>query len=457
MTFLVNFPEKGFELNAAVVTGLTWALPGGSEKAHISLTCQSGVDWESCLFSAVSVRSLVGLPLWNGYIETITVPDGEFTQFISGRGLVNRVKVRYKRPGFFNPSGEPLLETDWIDQLESQVLYGIHERCLTIGLASEQAALALAGKVLAQQAFPRVRLQAGKQTQQVSITARGWYESLHWRVDAEAAGRVVHTGGGKSSLALGEDQTRQKLAQSIEIPPTGFRLGTFTVSASLVGNPTDDLRAAIYADAGGQPGEELAAVNKPASLLNGSWVELSFNLPAVLVLEGGSTIWLVLSRTGTADAGHFYRLQTDDGPGYGTCQRWTGSTWQNEAACLRFGVYETAPLAELIPALTGLLTRLDLALGMETPRWREGDRSQKERLESWLDLAAQTGLPCSAVVNHQRDLIVFPLPLRPDEALLYADLLQGPPPLGRVLDYGGKNLVIKRVNWNPIHGLRMST
>ncbi len=435
MKMLVQFDTPPFNMGwpglAWQVQALSWSLPGGADKARLEAVLPDGfqADWLAWLNGGLVIATPSGQPVWGGFIEQVETVSGAGRRVLSTAGMVNRVKVRYLRSGFHAADGSPWFETDWLENAKSVARYGRREMLLKVGQSNAQQALAAGRLILAQRSFPQDRLQWEQQPQEaarVILTCSGWWHSLGWVIDEEAQGRIAHLSSGKSQLVLGQETATSKLGQSFVVPVSGFQLAEVRLRLALVGNPLDGLVLAVCADGNGQPGAILAGAVLPASELNGSWTwaQWSFNPP--VTLAASSRYWLVLRRSAGAQLLDYYKVESDDGPGYadGVCKRWQGSQWQllNEDMC--FACFAAAPLSELIHQLAEpqrggqflRFVRLNLPQTVQTLRWRPAQLSCAERLENWLALASTQAQPVSAVVNHQRALAVFPIAALPAAA-----------------------------------------
>ena len=394
--------------------------------------------------------------------------------------VVNRVKVRYQRTGFRGVEGDPWLETEWLENTKSLARYGRRELLLDLGQSSPSQAEAVGFQILNQRAFPTdlPRLNAVSQPPRLVLSCTGWWSALEWQLDEEPAGRICHLAGGKSHLVLGTETANSKLAQSFVAPDSGFTLGEVSFRLALAAAPLDDVVLEVCTDENNQPGTVLAAVVLPAGELNGAWNEARWQINPPLVLETNETYWLVLSRSGAPDPVNFYKVESDDGPGFadGVCKRWSGSAWVPINEDLRFTCLAVSPLRELIRSLVlppqegSLLrfVRINLPEEKQTFRWRALALTQAERLRGWLDLAFTPGRPVSAVVNFQRALDVFPLPRLPQQPLRLnptgewldpngVDGRLDSPPIGRLVIFQRRQWVVTAAEWKPLGGFVMTS
>ena len=297
-------------------------------------------------------------------------------------------------------------------------------------------------------------------------------------MDEEARGRICHMAGGKSHQILGTELSNSKLAQSFVITESSFHLGEVNFRLALVSAPLDDVVLEVCADENDQPGAVLASAVLPAGELNGGWQWVSWPINPPLVLEFGVRYWLVLRRSGAVDPLNFYKVESDDGPGYGlgVCKRWSGSGWVLVNEDLRFITLAVSPLPELIRDLVSVpaghsvvkFVRINQPKEVLAFRWRALASNQAERLSGWLALASAPGRTVSAVVNGQKALDVFPLPRLPHLTLRLnaSGFWQDPNgpdgrlesvPVGRKVDFRQKQWVVMAAEWKPLCGFVMTS
>ncbi|MAT42275.1 MAG: hypothetical protein CL609_08040 [Anaerolineaceae bacterium] len=480
---IVQFEEPFlFEGLDWLVQRMSWSLPGGAEEALLEavLPREKEVDWLAWLGSGLVITTPAGDELWSGTIEQIRIDQRHGSRVISMAELVNRVKVRYRRTGFSGTDGDAWLETDWLENTKSVARYGRRELLLELGQSSASQAEALGLSLLNQRAFPSdlPHLETGSQQPRVLLTCKGWWSGLVWLMDEEARGRICHMAGGKSHQILGTELSNSKLAQSFVITESSFHLGEVNFRLALVSAPLDDVVLEVCADENDQPGAVLASAVLPAGELNGGWQWVSWPINPPLVLEFGVRYWLVLRRSGAVDPLNFYKVESDDGPGYGlgVCKRWSGSGWVLVNEDLRFITLAVSPLPELIRDLVSVpaghsvvkFVRINQPKEVLAFRWRALASNQAERLSGWLALASAPGRTVSAVVNGQKALDVFPLPRLPHLTLRLnaSGFWQDPNgpdgrlesvPVGRKVDFQQKQWVVMAAEWKPLCGFVMTS
>lgn len=131
---------------------------------------------------------------------------------------------------------------------------------------------------------------------------------------------------------LGELSTNKKIAQSFEsIGP----LKKIVLDLYKVGEPTDNLEISIQGDSSGEPD----GVDKTSTTVWGAGLSTTVESHDIefdddLIFETGTTYWLVITRSGSADNLNHYKLKaivgsdSDDDPYEdGKLRLWNGSNW----------------------------------------------------------------------------------------------------------------------------------
>ncbi|MDY0125869.1 MAG: hypothetical protein RBS09_06705, partial [Anaerolineaceae bacterium] len=106
---------------------LNWDDFSGPQKALVRCPCDnlSMEDWRTRLGQDVRVYDPKGRLAWWGYLEQVSQVNGELHHTVGMREVANRVAVRYQDLG--SPEPDQVSQTDWVDNLESQAVYGIKE------------------------------------------------------------------------------------------------------------------------------------------------------------------------------------------------------------------------------------------------------------------------------------------------------------------------------------------
>lgn len=429
------------------VQRLEWSDAGGPETALLSaeladpaLALARGLP--DLLRCPLSVLDESGMPAWWGYVERIELAWTGVSAVWDLANMFNRTAALYAGPPAPGPWTKAVQITPWRDDPASQARYGIKEGLARVETASLAAAIAARDRLLDESAWPAVRINPARAAApRVLLTARGWQHTFDWALAPRTHGLAEYTPAGGLPQALGASAAVTALAQSVSFTQTGM-YPRIWLRAGRKGAPTDSLRVAMHADAGGSP----AASPLTSLLVSGSTLGAApgwelFTLPAAIGFNPGETGWVVLSRSGSPSAANYYEVELDEGAYYpgGQVKVHDGSAWaaRSPAAdlCFRLEAVENAgdSLARIFnPAagaggqfLTGVQATASPGVLIPVPR---GD------FVTCGDLfrAALNGAePTVALVTPERVLQVGPRPSDPDR------LLDGN---GRLLNINGQPL-----------------
>ena len=182
-----DFSEVIQSAPALQVERLTWSVMGGPAEAVLTGS-MPGKDWaarsaEWALESVgkpVMVTNQTGEAAWWGYVQRVEIQQDALQLVYDLAELANRVCVEYWQP-------EPQLEwtgshtfTAWADDLESQRIYGVKERIVTLRSMDESEALQARDALLAQVSRPQPQVSqvaAGQRLPQIRLVCRGWWET----------------------------------------------------------------------------------------------------------------------------------------------------------------------------------------------------------------------------------------------------------------------------------------
>lgn len=426
--FSISAPER-FELQ---VDRLTWKDTGGPAVAQLSGAAPDeswgiqAAQWSlDALRRPVEIRDWSGEMAWWGYVHRVEVQQSPFNLTYDLAELANRVCVEYWRR-------EPQLEwtgvktfTPWLDDLESQRMYGVKERIYRLGSIHESEALQACNALLAGHSRPLPHLSASDSRDKgvrIRLECRGWWETLSWRTAHFTDGYEGFVRPAQATQTLGRNATADaKVAQSFQAGYGDWKAGEVVVNIRAVGQNSDALRCELCADASGLPGSVLASAEVSSAIISGArwWVKFLFS--AGVPMEANRPYWLVLSRTGPVNSANYYQLYLDGSNGYpnGKSLTWNGSSWLDPTAGqgdINFYVvgYVTrlARLSELAGTnlggqfLSGL--RVNTAIDGDTLLWREGIRDCAEEWSNLLHNGGENTL--TARVDSSRRLVVEAVP-----------------------------------------------
>jgi len=477
----VSIPDS----HAWQVQELTWSLPGGADRAVVEIKgmnvnqVEAVRDWLRC---PLVVTDELGEPVWWGYLHGVESRQHGTPFRLSLDSLANRVAVRYTRLDGGVGGGTPT-QTEWVDDAASGRTYGWKERLVLAGACSEAQAQALAGQILAETCQPswEVGTAHSANADGMLLEGRGWWHTLGWRYASSAAGVEGHAPAGRGVQTLGSGSADARLAQSLTIQAGGWRAETAAACLRRVGVPTDNFRVELCADASGVPGSVLTSGLISGANLAPDLTWTKFALSPFPALATGSTVWLVLSRSGQSDAVNHFRVQVDEGLGYagGALRVWNGSGWvaRTPDADLHFGVGGGQETTRQITALAASSVggqflqgvRMETGSGVYSSPFQDGSRTALQVISRLLAAGTWTGLQLSAVVTPQRWLRVMALPEQPTVWLAPDGTLQDG--TGRVVSVrdmplglsahvagsppGAPPLRIRDMRWDRLNGMQI--
>ena len=301
---------------------LSWDDFSGPQKALICCTSDSLniEDWRTRLGQDVRVYDPKGRLAWWGYLEQVSQVNGELHHSVGMREVANRVAVRYQDLG--SPEPDEISQTDWVDNLESQAVYGIKEALYQAGKTQKSTAEWIASVQLADNAWPEVKL--GPHTPRTIDTpgayfleCRGWMDTLGWRVWTGLSAVAGHSPIQQGTQSVGNSLASLQVAQSFLVEDA-LQFNCLAVRARKQGNPTDSLRLSLQNDLNGRPsGLELGAQFLSSSELSSQsygWVDVQ--LPQPVTLNVGVPYWLILERNGGVNSSNYYLLGLDENQAY---------------------------------------------------------------------------------------------------------------------------------------------
>ncbi len=232
------------------------SMPGGPDTATIEMTGPGASLWEATrwLRYGVHIRNELGALVWWGYVHSITVPVGGVNVGLSLEGMHNRVQVMY---AYDDADGAAQTgETAWVSTQVYIDTYGVKERRHSAGDCNEDAALALAYRILGAERAPVASARPGRSDAAATLECRGWWHTLDWQYYADATGRIVADeddseqalGWALTSTEIGFSRTRQVSHNGNAL--AGLRTGDyFRVTGSTSNNTTYFVKSAPSEDA----------------------------------------------------------------------------------------------------------------------------------------------------------------------------------------------------------------
>lgn len=418
--------EVGAESSADImpwkVMFCSWSAMGGPVRARLSarLPEGGGVDLlEGLLGRPAGIMDENGQAIWWGYVHGVQMANTETPLQMHLGALANRVRSVYTAIENGGTAGETR-RTDWIEDAGSQERFGVYERLLLLGAASVQEAEARAKACLVESAWPAWEplqsLPEGlKGEGNMLLDCRGWWQALGRRISEQPPGSAQHRVGKRMMFPLGDGAARMQAAQAVHLPSGGWRISSLELAARRAGMPADSLTVALCANREGRPGSVLASGELSGALFGEDDLWLRFTLEPAMEASEGETVWLVVSRSGAADAANHYRLRVDSLAGYagGGLLVGNGEGWQavEPPASLFFSLSGPRRVKAMLEAAgetggSGFLEGvwIENAEDLFTPSCREGLRSCREEIEHLLQAMQGTGQRWLPVVGCDRIL-----------------------------------------------------
>ena len=299
---------------------LSWDDFSGPARAFVSCPCDHlGLeDWRLRLGQEIRVYDPQGRLAWWGYLHEVILREHDFQHIVSMGTVANRVAVRYNDPNS-TLKGE-YLQTDWLDELESQSIYGIKELLIKAEHSSKSTAEWTAAVLLHDRALPKIELGPNRKPgsgRTYLLQCRGWLDTLNWRVWRCVASSVSHTPSQLGIQPLGNTPANRKVVQSFRLKDD-LGINSLAVRIRKLRNPSDALRMSIQTDLSGAPsGMELGAQAVDANQLSADaygWVEA--RLPVPVNMNAGIPYWLVTERSGAINPSDYFLLAVDENVGY---------------------------------------------------------------------------------------------------------------------------------------------
>jgi hypothetical protein len=223
----------------------------------------------------------------------------------------------------------------------------------------------------------------------------------------EAAGATVR-------VSPGESMAHDNVAISF-VPATSWDCTHVAVKVRQVGSPSDSFRIGIYPDSSGAPGTVIQAKETLGSLLFTDLTWTEFELPAPVALVGGTTYWLAMRRTGTANPDDGYEIAVDEDLGYtgGVLKVYNGVSWvaRDPDSDMPFRIIgeidSTAQIAKALAAVSAFdQSLIQVTSGIPVRQFVEDERTVMEEIMDMLDAGTASGLRLVAWVDRDDSVII---------------------------------------------------
>ena len=177
----------------------------GSESAQIDVVGPEAALWTvlSWLRRPVQLLNDAGAVVWDGFVFEAEVSSGALRVATSLGDMANRITAAYTQP---TPTGYERRTTPAVDDTDSQYRYGIKEKMLSIGEATDEQAQAQAQAALAALAQPPLLPTfggGGGGGLAATLYCVGWSEMLRWRRYARSGARVALDGAAGIAQPIG--------------------------------------------------------------------------------------------------------------------------------------------------------------------------------------------------------------------------------------------------------------
>lgn len=229
-----------------------------------------------------------------------------------------------------------------------------------------------------------------------------------------------------------------KIAQPFRIAATtAWQVKEIACRVQRVGNPSDQLRYAIYSDSSGIPGSSLANVLLVTADVPYVMEWIAGELAAPLTLNPGTTYWLVIDRTGSAHHTDFFQTQTGDDPLLATAPgvdlKWyDGSSWIAEPLatgevkhCLTFQLWALQDtltiLKNMVEASQFVSTvTIPVASGILDYQYKDGSQSVQSEADRIIKAGTASGARLLVKMDTAFDMVIeAEVPAQRGTGLLY--------------------------------------
>lgn len=412
MSFTVRFlGQDGKCLHTGGVSlrplSMSWSALGGCDSAEISVQGDGLdiADWQGYLAKPVEIVDELGRLRWWGWLESVKKRLPGMRLGYDLAKMANRVAVVFDALPPDNMLGEKQ-QTAWVDDAESQALYGIKERVLLGGSLTLEQAEHWRDAELRRWRLPVLQAEPTSTSGNLGLvlSRKGWMHRLDWRVWQRESGVIANTVSQSGVQAVGADLQNAQIAQSF-IAPRAVHLSAIQVRLRKQGLPVDKLRVDIKADQAGSPATgTLASCSLDPSELNPTayaWVRGVF--PAQISLTAGNRYWFVIRRLDALDSANHCLMVLDENLSFphGEMKLFNQSeqSWQVRVppadALFKLTVLSRIEdeIAEILQLATDFLTGSDLeaSIGLRLPVDKSLNTTLLQALRNLLSLDTQTG------------------------------------------------------------------
>jgi hypothetical protein len=371
--------------------------------------------------------------VWWGFISDVSLRYKALAMSVGVTidSMMNRCAVGYS----YVPAGSNDVgcrkTTAWAENAESVAEYGKRELILSLSGASDSTAEGVRDKALAARKWPvpDIKSSGSEESGSALLTCRGWWSTLGWQyASIPSVVSVNYHAGTESDHKFGYDADYEKGMQQISLGTNGdvgSSVNVVTVDLWLkkTGTPTDNIVVKLYSqDENRNPRTELGSVTFDGATLTTSTVQMALTLTAETPLPWGEHYIIEISRSGALSTSNYYWWHVDTAKGYGLdlygdkMYRWDSGAWAAGSpdgdAWFALGVNNSIETTQQIKDLA--LTNgqfiagvdLDVASGVFSGSYRDGDTTTKTEIEALLKTGKASGNRLLATINQWRRMVV---------------------------------------------------
>jgi hypothetical protein len=402
---------------------------GGPKLAEISAVGPDLDLWELAEYAGrpIKIISDKGDAVWWGMVGEIKINIGAWAVGINIDSMANVVGVAYEDD---EAQGQPK-KTSWAEDFDSIAEYGRREILITSSGSNEIHAIAARDKYLSEKRYPIPIINPRKKDiNSVTLTCRGWFDSLAWRYamippnlaySYETIGSLDYSFGNNNA---------QQAAQGIWFSGD-CNLASISVYVRKVGSPTDNLQASLCVNSDGiTPGAELTTGTIAAASLGTDYAWVNIPVTEYLFSDYDS-YFIKLSRTGSQDNINYFQVCLDNVVKYplGAFVVLVGANWDaGPDADMPFRLYSddiietTQQIATLVSNYGQFLQGISIEnqSGLYTASARDGNANAYYEISELLKMGSSNYRRILARIDEYRKMIVYEepaIPLRPNMIL----------------------------------------
>lgn len=329
-----------------LVESMDWDEIGGPKMADITATGgrRDMLNLAGLLGCAVDIFTPWG-PGWWGQVYSVTIHLSGMDVTFTLDGMHNRVAVAYSYVDAGAPQGGIRKTTAYSQSSESVADWGTHEFLYSANNLTDAAAAAQRAILLAACKWPMggASLTGTGGKVSATITCKGWWETLLWRMASVPAQiSVSYTTTSTTTQAVGTGAHNQKVMQQFTVGSADIHVIQVDIYARKSGSPDDNLQLDIYAlDGSGNPtGDSLTSGSLPGYTLTTSLAWVTIDVSEVTL--SASTQYAIVLNRGAADGSNYFLINVNTDLGYsGGVFKIYDATWNPRSpdADMPFRVY----------------------------------------------------------------------------------------------------------------------